>query len=54
MNLYEVRYSVGSSTATQWQVIQIPANSPNAAKELVESMFGGRSNCQTFTAVEVR
>ena len=54
MNLFEVRYSVGTSTATQWQVITIPANNAMAAKELVESMFGGRGNCQTFTAIEVR
>lgn len=62
MALYEVTYSLGSRTETssfsgssalQYQKITVEANGPNTAQRIVESMFGGPSNCLVGSAWQV-
>jgi len=55
MNQYEVTYmlmanSYSSKPGMQNLKIVVQATGPNHAKELVESMFGGHSNCQAQSA----
>ena len=49
MQLFEVRYSFGSSSNTSNLTTVVSANHMSQAREIVESMHGGSSNCQIIS-----
>lgn len=51
MQLFEVSYSIGTSTLTQAQKIEVTALHIGAAKAIVESMFGGPQNCNVYMVI---
>lgn len=50
MKLYEVTYSVGSSSQTQYLKTTVPAIGIIQARAMVESMYGGSGNCHIVSA----
>ena len=50
MQLYEVTYSIGTSTQTQYLKTTVTALGIIQARAMVEGMFGGSNNCQIVSA----
>ena len=50
MQLYEVTYSVGSSSQTQYLKTTVTAIGIIQARAMVEGMFGGAGNCHIVSA----
>lgn len=63
MAKYEVTYNLGQrspsgaswtgSTATENLKMVVEATGPNQAREIVESMFGGRDRCQAYNGFKI-
>jgi hypothetical protein len=49
MQLYEVNYSVGKTTLTQFMRTTVQAIGLAQARAMVESMNGGAGNCQVHS-----
>lgn len=51
MQQYQVSYSFGSDPNTAGLTMVVSAYNMAQARQIVESMHGGSSNCRTYSAI---
>jgi PleD family two-component response regulator len=52
-NLFEVTFSVGNDSSTQWVTTQISAFLAQQAQALVEAQYGGANNCHVWSVRQI-